>query len=527
MASVFKRRRRKPIPEGATLKTFRGNPVAEWTDGRGQRQRAPLADDGKAIMQEAEFYCVEYFDHEGQRRRKGTRIADHDAAKQYANHLEAQAHNRRQGLLDPADERFLLEGQRPLAKHLAGFKAALEARGNTAKHAHETFTQATKLSEQAGAEFPRDLTASAVQEALRRMRDDGRSLSTCNHYLRSVKSFTRWLHGDRRIRHDPLASLRAFNAATDPRHVRRALTPEETAWLLKTTENRTRPDHNMPGPDRAMLYRVAFGTGFRRLELRSLTPASFDLGDGPTVTVAASYSKRRREDVQPIRPDLAERLRPWLATKPAGEAVFSAMPENTARMLRADLKAARAAWIDGAGDDDRERQRREGSDFLQYENAAGEVADFHATRHTYISGIVAGGASVKTAQELARHSTPTLTIGRYAHTRLLDLRGALDGLPGGELPEGPEAESDALRATGTDNATGSKWQQNGQQLGGKTRPRVALSGEPEGEGEQGDDSPQTLTLSRNGETRQPVAATGFQYPLGESNPCFRTENPTS
>ena len=77
------------------------------------------------------------------------------------------------------------------------------------------------------------------------------------------------------------------------------------------------------------------------------------------------------------------------------------------------------------------------------------VADFHATRHTYISGIVAGGASVKTAQELARHSTPTLTIGRYAHTRLLDLRGTLDGLPGSDLPEGPEAEADALRATGT------------------------------------------------------------------------------
>jgi hypothetical protein len=32
--------------------------------------------------------------------------------------------------------------------------------------------------------------------------------------------------------------------------------------------------------------------------------------------------------------------------------------------------------------------------------------DFHAQRHTYISGIVAGGkASVKTCQELARHST--------------------------------------------------------------------------------------------------------------------------
>ena len=48
---------------------------------------------------------------------------------------------------------------------------------------------------------------------------------------------------------------------------------------------------------------------------------------------------------------------------------------------------------------------------------------------TYVSGIVAGGASVKTAQELARHSSPTLTIGRYSHARLHDLQGALDALP--------------------------------------------------------------------------------------------------
>ncbi len=61
---------------------------------------------------------------------------------------------------------------------------------------------------------------------------------------------------------------------------------------------------------------------------------------------------------------------------------------------------------------------------------AGEVADFHSLRHTYISRLVAGNASVKVCQELARHSTPTLTTGRYAHARLHDLTGALDSLPG-------------------------------------------------------------------------------------------------
>ena len=100
-------------------------------------------------------------------------------------------------------------------------------------------------------------------------------------------------------------------------------------------------------------------------------------------------------------------------------------------------------------------------------------------------------------------------------------------MPGGELPEGPEAEPEALRATGTDDIAGEPWGQDGGQLGGKTRPRVALSGEPEGETGQGNESSQTLTLSRKETSRQQVAATGLKYPLGESNPCFRTENPTS
>jgi len=37
--------------------------------------------------------------------------------------------------------------------------------------------------------------------------------------------------------------------------------------------------------------------------------------------------------------------------------------------------------------------------------------------------------NVKVAQELARHSTPTLTLGRYAHVQLVDQTRALDALP--------------------------------------------------------------------------------------------------
>ena len=296
-------------------------------------------------------------------------------------------------------------------------------------------------------------------------------------------------------------------------------TPEEVAWLIDVAAGRTLPEHCLSGTDRAMVYRLALGTGFRAKELRSLTPASFDLdGEPPTVRVQAACSKRRRTDTQPIRRDLAELLRDWLSGRPVNELLFSRLPGDTARMLRADLLLARGEWIKAATSD-KEREARGKTDFLCYENAAGEVADFHSTRHTYVSGIVASGASVKTAQELARHSNPSLTIGRYSHTRLHDLQGALDALPK-PSPTRPvvEPKEARIQATGTDDAEPDgnlgrpSGQQFGQQLGGETVQNVASGGESAIKMTEEVDNAQVLALSRNEHRRQPLAAAGERGP---------------
>jgi hypothetical protein len=149
----------------------------------------------------------------------------------------------------------------------------------------------------------------------------------------------------------------------------------------------------------------------------------------------------------------------WLASLPAS---LSSGCRTSRSYATPDLAAAREAWLAEAGEGTKERQRREKTDFLTYVNGAGEVADFHSLRHTYISTLVNSGVSVKVAQELARHSTPTLTIGRYAHARLHDIRGAIENLP---AVAAGAAEKTALRATGTDNHTASCAQRQAQQLG--------------------------------------------------------------
>ena len=71
------------------------------------------------------------------------------------------------------------------------------------------------------------------------------------------------------------------------RHVRRPLTPEEAARLVEATAANPFVK-GMTGPDRAMVYALAAGTGFRREELRTLTPERFNLdSDPPTVRVLA------------------------------------------------------------------------------------------------------------------------------------------------------------------------------------------------------------------------------------------------
>ena len=111
------------------------------------------------------------------------------------------------------------------------------------------------------------------------------------------------------------------------------MTPDEASKVIHAAENGPET-HDMSGPDRAMLYSLALGTGFRADELRTLTVERFDLeADPATVTVLAAYAKNGREAVQPISAALADRLRPWLALRPSGRPVFDGLTDRTAEML--------------------------------------------------------------------------------------------------------------------------------------------------------------------------------------------------
>ena len=125
-----------------------------------------------------------------------------------------------------------------------------------------------------------------------------------------------------------------------------------------------------------------------------------------------------------LRADLADALKPFLFRLTPSAKVFK-MPapgDVVRRMLRRDLEAADIPYVDEVG----------------------RYADFHALRHSFITNLGRSGAHAKTAQDLARHSTPLLTA-RYTHGFKGDEMAAVNALP--DLAH-PGDESAA--ATGTD-----------------------------------------------------------------------------
>jgi len=195
--------------------------------------------------------------------------------------------------------------------------------------------------------------------------------------------------------------------------------------------------------------------------------------------------KRKRTDTQVLHPEVAARLREWLASKaklpadgllfPISAKVPGGVDRRGAKMMRADLKAARKKWIEEA-ETDEEKQKREESDFLAYCDENGLYADFHANRHTFITNLSRAGVKPRTAQALARHSDIRLTMGVYTHIGLEDQALAIEALPAPPplASVGPDGKTGKLGTNG--GATGHPGENSGQEMVPKKVPSGAENG---------------------------------------------------
>ena len=218
-----------------------------------------------------------------------------------------------------------------------------------------------------------------VEKALRDVEAAGRTGKTVQNYAEALAALCDWCVSREYLDGDPLRKLGAYN--TTPRTKRRAMSGEEVAKLLETCE-----------PRRRLTYEVAFATGLRAGELKSLRVRHLDRPGGQ-LRLEAAWTKNRRASSQPLPEWLAQRLAASIEGMSDDEPLLY-VPSHAARDFDVDLKKAGIAK----------------------RNAEGKL-DFHACRVAFISFVIEAGATVKEAQVLARHSTAEMTMNTYARTR--------------------------------------------------------------------------------------------------------------
>jgi integrase len=159
--------------------------------------------------------------------------------------------------------------------------------------------------------------------------------------------------------------------------------------------------------------------------MKSLTVGQVLFEEPVCIQLEAADEKNRKGTYLPVRSDLANELRSYLAERLEIEQRITAksnnplpvalppcspllpVPRHLVRHLNADLKAAEIPKVDDRG----------------------FVIDIHALRHTFASLLARAGTPQRITQELMRHSDPRLTSNVYTHLRIQDTAVALDVLP--------------------------------------------------------------------------------------------------
>ncbi len=274
--------------------------------------------------------------------------------------------------------------------------------------------------------------------------EPGMSIAGSNDYVAACKNFGNWLTETvpKRWPENPFSPVGKLNAEEDVRLDRRPATHDELRRLVEAARQ-GRPFRGLSGRDRAALYLTAAYTGLRAHELATLTAGSFDLdSDPPVIIVKAGYSKRRRKDQQPIRPDLAALLQELVSELRAAELPTTLPMKRVGR----DVAHARlwpGKWFKDAAEMLRIDLAAAG---IAFEDSGGMVLDFHALRGTFATMLSKSGVSPKAAQELMRHSDIRLTMQTYTNLQVRDVAGSLTQLP--PIPWSESAQT--MRATGTD-----------------------------------------------------------------------------
>ncbi|MFO0825905.1 MAG: recombinase family protein [Gemmataceae bacterium] len=430
MASLFRPSKPHPLPPDAEIIDRDGKPHVRIKD-KGKTVVCPLTKDGTKYLKPAAKWYGKYRDADGNLQ-KPPLSSSKEAALTMLSKLLDEVDRERAGQRDP----FKQHRKTPLTTHVAEWLGVLKARGRDEEYIALKKARVTAILDGCGFVFACDMAAEPLERFLESLRTGEKKLSvqTTNDYLQATSQFCNWMVENNRMERNPFARVQKGNAERDRRHIRRPLSITELQTLITSTKAKGKVRRKLPAESRAVLYAVAAYSGYRAGELACLTPDNFQLdGDTPTIELSGEHTKNGKDASQPIPADLVPMLRAFLDAIPAGTPCWAGTWSSRSADLIRDDAAEAGLTLDV--------DSRDGT----------LVLDFHSLRGTYATLLDGLDVSLKTRQELMRHSDPRLTMNRYTRVQLHDLGAAIQKLPALANPTPPPtAESGVLRMTGTD-----------------------------------------------------------------------------
>jgi integrase len=487
MGTVYKKSVTKPLPLGAELLVKGGERIARWKPAKGKSRTAPVTtgrDGSLRIVVTVGTYIAKFRDGSGHVCEVSTGCRDEDAARSVLGKLERRAELVKSEVISAAEAATADHQTSPLADHFAAYVEYLRAREASSVRIANMKRQFKRVSDECCFRRLTDMDGGKLTKWLLEREAEEMSASTRNGYRETFVMFSNWCGSGTkpRLSANPFSTVPKANVKADRRRQRRAMTESELVHLLQVARFRPLADYGRKsilvevnpdetagkckrsnwtkaaltldglqatveharkrlarnpdliaklerlGRERAMIYKTLVLTGLRKNELASLTIGQLHLdAPMPHLELDAADEKNREGSTIPLRADLANDLRDWIADRPkfptiklndsrrdlvAKQQLFT-VPSGLVRILDRDLKAAGILKRDSRG----------------------RTIDVHALRHSFGT---------------LRHSSIDLTMNVYTDPILLDVHGALDSLPSLDVKSLPITECATMKATGTE-----------------------------------------------------------------------------
>ncbi len=455
-------------------------------------------------------WLAKYRDASGGIREVSTGCKDKSAAQAVLSKLERESERERAGIVSSKEYTALDNAAKLIAEHLDSFVTARRAEGLSERQLKDTRELIEKVFQECGFKTLASVQRHKVEEWLAAKTVAGTGARRRNIYVEAVKTFLRWAVSCNRLLCNPLEGIARADQDADVRRERRALSENELPRLLTATMLRplaelgretvmlepkdgkrsswtyapltlanidaaierarkklaSKPDlieaKLLLGRERGLIVKTLAMTGLRRGELAALQIRNLYLDESQQfIKLDRKSEKNRQGNTIPLRMDLADDLRQWLADRWAkAQEVAQNVPTlsfevEAARMRRGDEKTPDTGRLSGDEllfdvPDRHALVKILDKDYavagIPKTDDRGRTVDVHCLRHSFATWIGESGVSPKDAQRLMRHSDVNLTM-RYTHgTPEAELK-ALDSLPTANLNCEPPVKN---VATGTE-----------------------------------------------------------------------------